>query len=237
MKISRLSGLIFVLAACLFAADARGSLTYVLSDHPDGGYAPPLYGLVIQDFNGDTGNTYTWQFTRPAHIDPSDWTQATLVVDGNTVTISGSMYGGLNDGNGYDANYVGQVDLNYSYTVDVSIVGDRIEVTDDNSNAVGGNMGTLTAVAGQEWFQGDFELFDKGDMNNNDLSFIFDNDGHRLDNHPSYDQTATYVGRGWQEGAGTRDFLFTATLVPEPSSMLIWAGAGLAFAGLRRRNK
>ncbi len=52
MKISRLSGLFLVLAACLFAADARGSLTYVLSDHPDGGYAPPLYGLIINNFGG-----------------------------------------------------------------------------------------------------------------------------------------------------------------------------------------
>jgi hypothetical protein len=102
----------------------------------------------------------------------------------------------------------------------------------------------LTALSGQTDGFGIsdslFSFFDKGD--NSGLSFIFDNDGHRLNGHPGYDPTTTYVGRGWVDFDGgasgsPRDFLFTATLVPEPSSLLIWAGAGLAFAGIRRRNK
>ncbi len=158
------------------------------------------------------------------------------------------MYGGLNDNSssGYNegSGQVGLIDVNFQYTVGVNVAGDRIEVTDDQTNL--SNVGTLTALSGQTaGFVGNgvndslFSFFDKGD--NNDLSFIFDNDGHRLNGHPAYDPTTTYVGRGWVDFDGAsgspRDFLFTATLVPEPSSLLIWAGAGLAFAGIRRRNK
>lgn len=60
--------------------------------------------------------------------------------------------------------------------------------------------------------------------------FIFDDDGHRLPGDTGW------VGRGWLKGDGTNDFLVTATVVPVPAALWLFAPALLGLAGLRRRS-
>ena len=226
----------------LLVCDVQASIEtrYVIYDHPNGNQNPPPYGLRLDNFTGN-GGVYTWQFERPDDY-VGAWQQAYLdIMTDGTIRIQGNMFGGKTSGDDYVAGQSGLVSIDYTYRTGVTIGagGDpnRVEVLDDNSNnLVTGNGGTMTDLNG--WFNGangiassTFDFFDKGRAGD-DLSFIFDNDTHRQ-NDPTL-----HEGRGWQEGGGTRDFLFTArVLIPEPSTLLIWSSLGFVAVGMRRRTR
>lgn len=70
-----------------------------------------------------------------------------------------------------------------------------------------------------------------GKQNGAGLAFLFLNDGHRLPG------TTGISGRGWLQGAGTNDFLFTASAVPVPAAIWLFGTALIGLVGFSKRRK
>lgn len=222
--------------ALVFAAGAAtsaeaASTTYVLSNHPNGGVAPPHYGLRLDDLSGSGDFTFSF--------DPNDGADMRLVYDDvlGTIEISGTVYGGKDAGLAYDPNFVGFWSVAFTYSTNVVEVGNGLVVTPEDPS----NNGTIEFVSGTGWSPGEtFQLTDFRGGNAN--SFLLLSDGHRLSGDNS-----TIVGRGWvnHDGDGdlakhnyASDWLFVATevppitpgggIVPEPTAVVVWAGVLLA---------
>lgn len=236
---------------------------FLLSDHPDGGLAPPKYGLRLDGLYGGTGNDFTFSFNAPG-------TGMTLLYDdqANTVRIAGRAYGGIDLGgnnNTWDALNVGFIDIDFTYRQNLVTTGSGtfgtdtenlgVKITGDAQTVGTGNSGTVTLAAGV-WGIGGEAIGDEFvlvDQSNGSYSFQLNNfDDYRLGGHPGYGGPDTFVGWGWlnhwaagappQPHIYSSDWLFTAQLltptsdVPEPGSMLVF-GLGIAGLAWRRRLK
>ncbi|MAE67612.1 MAG: hypothetical protein CMJ18_25435, partial [Phycisphaeraceae bacterium] len=114
--------------------------TYRLSNHPDANEAPPGYGLRLDGLvGGDSADVFTFNFNHPQ-------SDMTMVVDGDMVTISGVVFGGLDVGNMYDAVLSGlwQVDATYQ-NVELAGGDDDLLVDDAESGTM---VGTITQLFG-----------------------------------------------------------------------------------------
>jgi len=237
-----------VAAAALAVTSAHAAVsTFTLHDHPDGGVAPPTYGMRLDGLDGNASNEFTFSFDNAAIDSNPAYQQMKLIYDStlNTVQITGHVYGGLDAGAAYGAPVgVWFVDMLYSVNVDATADGKYIKVTDEDA----ANSGSITAVAldtaGLGINDGDsFALTDED--GGKAFSFKFDNDNHRLGGASLDGDPNVFVGRGWLNHSDaphipSSDWLFTAEMdpIPEPSTVIIWAvliGMGGVFWLRRRR--
>lgn len=216
-----------VCAAALVCGSAQAALIqqgfYQLHDHPDANQDPPPYGIRWDGLDGSS-DVFTMSFDHPS-------SDVILFYDGANIVISGEAWGGRDVGGSYanDA-YLGLHQVNFVYSIGVSGVPSDDDVY---VNApTGSNFGTITmpnALGTKSLYDknggppvGTFRLGDE----DNDL-------GHR-----GY---AGISGWGWFEidgeenGARTRDFLFTAEFIGVPAPATALVAAPVAALGLRRR--
>ena len=222
-------------AGLLFGGAAQAGLSttiFSLADHPDGGQNPPGYGVRFDNiFTSIGGPGGTTSFSMNTFGD----TTLTVTDDGMggiQIDIVGTLYGGVDTGDSYGFGE-GAYALDFTYAMHVMPDGTGWIV--DSSDPLNG--GTLTALAGNaDVAEG--EVFSFTGQAANGPIFLFNQDGHRLDNHPEFDPDEVWVGRGWfnMPGvSGTQDFLFVGTLIPAPGSVILLAAGGALGATRRRR--
>jgi len=215
------------LALTAVAANAATivSGTYALANHPDGNAQPPQYGLRLDELYNATGShdIYTFDFN---HASSNMKMDVNLVA--NTIRIYGTTYGGRDIGGGYAVDLdAGAYTIDFLYNVGVSGVPGDDDVWANAASA--SNFGTITTARGdvirlEDKSDGNY-LFRLGDENNDA--------GHR--------GFAGISGWGWlthgpagSAHVNASDWLFTATLIPAPSSLAL-LGLGGLVAGRRRR--
>ncbi len=215
-----------IVALTLSAASAQADVisttgTYQLLNHPDGGARPPLYGLRLDELYDVTGghDIFTFDFEAPGANMVMDY-------DGTSLHIHGTVFGGLNAGDGYAATHVGLWGVDFTYGLVGTAPGDddKIVTTPDFTNT-----GSITNLATQDTIP----LWDYSGMHNYTFR-LGDEDGDA--GHRGFPGIS---GWGWMNHGtqnvhvGASDWLFTA--VPEPSTALLaLLGAG---AALRRRRQ
>lgn len=197
---------------------------YTLANHPDGAEAPPYYGLRLDELYNATPahDVFSFDFEHP---------QSSVVLVYNsvaqTIRIFGNAYGGRDVGGSYanDA-YLGVYHFDFLYNQGVGLVPGDDDIWSNTANhANSGYIQTpLSDTIGlvDEWMDYSFRFGDE----NNDA-------GHR--------GFAGISGWGWlsygfappYQHVEFSDWLFTATLIPEPSTAALAAIAALAI--LRRR--
>jgi len=240
--------------AALIATVGAGSVqagiadgTYLLHNHPDGGAQPPLYGFRLDGLNGDTSSIFTFDFD---YTDGNRSSLMMMTVDqtAGTIRIFGEMFGGLNEGTGYDSSttddQVGWWSVDFTYDTDVRMLGgdDDTVAGPDTTTDHDGNRGTLSRVDGfgTTSLDGSYELLDYPPTY--DWTFRLgdedDDNGHRGHdgisgwgwvNHSGYGDEPLY------DHVAASDWLFTAEKVPAPAAAwLAFAGLGL-FGAVRRR--
>ncbi len=177
--------------------------TYRLGNHPDGNAASPFYGLRLDGLlTGNANDIFTFDFE---HAD----SDVQMTVDGSTIHISGTAFGGLDTGNGYDPAESGLWQLDFTYNnVDLLAGDDDLHVDDAHA---GSNTGTIAQLYGAK------QSFDLEDYaGSHSYSFQLGDEandaGHRGFNGVS--------GWGWLNHSGAAghlsasDWLFTATRLP-----------------------
>ncbi|RMH24839.1 MAG: hypothetical protein D6693_09595 [Planctomycetota bacterium] len=202
--------------------------TYRLSNHPDANQDPPPYGIRWDELSDVTaGNdVFTISFDEPG-------TNMLMTYDGSSLHIFGTGFGGRDVGTGYAADsFLGFYQIDFTFSVGVGLApgdDDLIVIA-----PTGSNTGTITLPDATV-----VSIFDKETtgLGTPGSTFRFgdeDNDlGHR--------GFAGLSGWGWIEILGaenpsaTRDFLFTAVLVPTPGATGLLGVAGLALLRRRRR--
>lgn len=213
-------GLVTLSMVAVSSASAGGLVIaeFELGDHPDGSVALPYYGLRLDNILAPGVVTLS--------MDHFGDTRLSVIEDNGELSmhITGTLYGGAISGNAYvDAQSYA---VDFTYALNVSDAGNGWEV---NGFDVG-NTGTLTNLDTMAVT----DLYTK--ENDAGLIFAMLADGHRLGD------SSSWVGRGWvttnddgsMPGAGSQDWLFTATEVPAPSGIAI-LGLGGMIATRRRR--
>ena len=201
---------------------------YDLGNHPDGNARDPEYGARIDNLYDSIGvdvGIFTFDF------ECTDCAMS-MIYDGNSITISGTAFGGEPDGdggylnNGYDGLYSFN---NVTYSMVVPLENDGSGLQDIGiMGTTGGPIGTLT-------FLGDgvddlpsltmWELMDKNDPDRGFPNSFRVGDEDNDAGHRGFDGIS---GWGWflVRADGTRDFvdadgaqdwLFTADRVPVPA--------------------
>lgn len=229
--------------------------TWTLFDHPDGNQAPPAYGLRLDGlFNTGSGTEWTFSFEAPG-------AGVTMqLFDDNSLNISGTIFGGVDNGSGYQVGNVGLWDLDFTYqNVVFSNTANNVPVTVNTSPGASGQsgVGTIRAlfdVAATTEVESIattnlvIDLIEKA--NNSGLAFKYADDGHRCGGHDAEICDDRSVGRGWLNHSVTyggstsnhinaSDFLFTGDVsaVPLPAAAPLFLGAlgVIGLVGARRR--
>ncbi|MDX1952553.1 MAG: hypothetical protein SFY81_10225 [Verrucomicrobiota bacterium] len=220
---------------------------YELHNHPDGGMAPPLYGLRLDELFNITSGNDVWTFDFDAV-----GSNMKMLVNGSTINIYGTTVGGRDTGAGYAPGSTAIFDINFTYQFfDVTrpgvvpLVGDAPSLTKVEDlivpNTPGGmnppdaglqGTGTITVLAG--FGAGSvFQLRDNG--MDHTYSFQLGDEANDV-GHRGFPGISGWgwvdhrlVGtQDWNHGAAS-DWLFTA--VPEPSTVISGSVLGLLAAG------
>ncbi len=197
--------------------------TYTLHDHPDGGLAPPTYGLRLDELIDVSGGTDRFAFSFDHPGADMRLTLTLVNVSNWTISIFGTAFGGRIVNHQFDPANSGFAEIDFTYHLAHFVPGDDDLIV---TTPTGSNTGTIT-------FKGNtYDLFDK--ENEDDFTFRLgdedDDQGHR-----DFDGIS---GWGWivpeVSGAHVGDFLFTVE-IPAPGGLSLLAAAGLL--GRRRRRR
>jgi len=210
-------------------------------DHPDGANNPPGYGVRIDNLLSGTGNYQCmadWDSNQVAAILLGDMladlglasfqSDLKLSLNGDgSIDIFGDIFcgfdnnpGNIDDGNAHDDfdftdPLTGVYNFDFTYTASTSTIsGDPPSGTLDVCGAQGPGSGSITldeTTSADQTKEGDTENLTGKE---NGCFFFFNTDDHRLAGYPQ-DGQGFFVGRGWFEGPGTRDFLFISPPNPE----------------------
>ncbi len=163
--------------------------TYQLGNHPDGNAGPPTYGLRLDGLTTyDDSDIFTFSF------DQADGANVQMVIDGDDITISGTVFGGRVVNNAYVVGESGLWNLSFSYSAAMLAAGDDDLQVDDL--LAGTNTGSITKLFG------DLASFDLVDYSGSrDFSFQLGNE----DNDLGHRGFAGISGWGWMNHAPSND--------------------------------
>ncbi len=217
------TGTVVLLSSAAHAVGITGG-TYTLDNHPDGAASSPFYGLRLDGLlSGNSKDIYTFNFSEGG-------ANMALTYDdvNNTLQISGTAYGGLDQGSSYDNPELYSIDFTYRNVLQVA--GDD-DLWVDGSQA-GQNTGTITR-------QSSGDVYNLADFaGKNAYSFRL-GDGDNNQGHRGHQGIS---GWGWLNHAPapanpndsphlySSDWLFTAEPVAVPESPLT-AGALAVLVG------
>ena len=180
---------------CTFPELEMVCVKWELFNHPDGGLAPPLYGLRLDSFIGNR-TTFSFEDAGQSRV------LMTRDIANTNLRIKGTVYGGEDVGGAYQN--AEDFNLDFTYDTNVSEVSNGFEVDmgvgTQNSGLLGVSSGSGPTTP----------LYDYN--SNPSPSFLFKKDGHRIAG-----DTSTWVGRGWLSFTPDRatrtevlDFIFKA---------------------------
>ena len=221
----RLCALLFAATSLVAASgSARAEFNFTLGNHPNGAENPPPYGLRVDDlYNSDPASIYTFNF------EAGGAGMTMTVGNSGDVAISGQVFGGQLDGSG---GYVGGGklwDVSFAYSnaqVTTDSNGDLVSVLVHNST---GGTGSGTISSGSDSF---------------DLVSYANGSGKQFAIETGHRGVAGFSGYGWlgvkQSDGSTyhtnyQDWLFTATPVPAPPALALFAVGALGFVPFARR--
>jgi hypothetical protein len=225
-KLGALAGLVMC-SGSLMAAETVLS-EFEINDHPQGGFAPPVYALRLDNIFGFE----LASFSADVHNDAV----LTVSQDNDTndlfIDIAGTFFGGEELLGGAQGT---TFDLAVNFRYAANVVATASGWTIDGFSLL--NTGTITRLDTNEtttWFGMEDALGENGPAGN---AFTFAADGYRID-----DDETTWVGRGWltqnDDGSMTappaQDWFFTANVIPAPSSLALLGMGGLVAARRRR---
>jgi len=193
---------------------------FICHDHPNGAIVPPTYGLRIDDLIGDGEFTFSFDYA-----DMSGAASVTLVYDDvlGQIHIYGRVYGGKDLGGGWDPALKGWMDIDFTYTQDLSVsescaggVGDDLYVHGMSSN----NNGTFSL----DGWGGNAVFYFEGKPDVTGCSFVFDNDTDSKGNATIAGDPSQWSASGWlmPETTGSRDWLFVAEAITVPVEATTW---------------
>ncbi|TWT40578.1 hypothetical protein RAS1_42910 [Phycisphaerae bacterium RAS1] len=211
---SALSMLAFAgLSASVASAGFLAPGTYRMYNHPDGGIAPPNYGLRLDGLFG-TDNFFTFDF---------DHAQSSMFLEftGSSIHISGVAFGGRSAGGSSYINdgYLGTYAVDFEYTAPMAFNGTNTRLDVHGDPVL--NNGSISSVAVGLGSPVSSNIEDRGMPDSFYLGY----------NHRGF---AGISGWGWLSYDGrqtndTDDWLFTVT-VPAPAALLLGV-IGLAATG------
>lgn len=199
---------------------------FAINDHPNGGLLPPSYALRLDEVFGGDPATYS--------ADTFDNATLTVFQDGAgaySINISGTLFGGPDNGSGWVNPF--EIEVSMNYNVNVVQIANGWQVNGFTTM----NSGTFTRVDTNQ----SVTLYGMESMNVGDgpigSTFVLAEDGYRIDGDNS-----TWVGRGWLTsnddgtaiGTPAQDWLFRATVIPSPGALALLGMGGLAAARRRR---
>lgn len=241
VSIARAS-LLLVLFTYLTAGNVNAAIhKFLLLDHPDGNQNPPPYGLRADKVFADENSAFDLATT--FSFDSTGDVFATVNTSNDTFTIAGTAFGGTDAGG---SNYAEEfkVAISFTYQLNAGTLAGfdpfNPQIVMTTSNATG--SGTLKVLDGDVDNNGtsatDNRVVNMGTKADGNNIFNF-----RLLNQLRNNNGGPYgpgiEGEGWvtydSTTSGTHDWLFTAKLVPEPMTIVVWAGLGVAGCVLIRR--
>jgi len=209
----------------IFATPILPDTEYDLSNHPDGSVAPPAYGLRLDGLlTGNSNDEYTFDFENASSAMSMIWDKGA-----DTLTISGTAYGGEDNGGSYEAGTTAIWDIEFIYSGLYSC-GPGGLCADNGSGSLSSTLGMFSLVpVGVASHGYAFQL----------------NTGHRgfagisgwgwLNHCPAGDYEGS--GASCESHVYSSDWLFTATQkVPEPGTLALF-GLGLFGIGVARRQR
>ncbi len=204
------------------AVPASATLTvYTCHDHPDGVIIPPTYGLRI-DFLLDNGR-YTFSFD---YADGSGAAGVTLTHDDvlGTIRIFGRAFGGKDIGGAWDAAARGWIDIDFTYTTNVSVRDNCAGAAGNDVHVIAESPLNAGTIHLDGWGGGGTYAFnDKSD--DTGCSFNFDNDWDSKGNDEIADDPSIWSAAGWLKPGdvnGSRDWIFIAELPTVPTEACSW---------------
>lgn len=224
MRVLVAAASLVLLASTVQALPIDPDVTYELGNHPDGNAAPPLYGLRLDGLlTGDTNEIYTFDFDAASSSMTMLWSSST-----GQLTISGNVSGGQDAGGTgeYVSGTTSDWAINFVYD-DVTACGDHLCA----------NLGSGTIASS---IFGSFDLLSVGSSSYGyDFKLMFDHRGFSglsgfgwLNHCPSAGNST--AGASCSEHVYASDWLFTASAVPEPATLLLMA-LGLMAVGFAQR--
>ncbi len=200
---------------------AAGITVYNCHNHPNGQIIPPAYGLRIDYLLGN--GMYTFSFD---YVDGSGAAAVTLTHDDvlGTIHIFGRAFGGKDIGGTWDATEKGWIDIDFTYTVNVSArdncagaSGNDLHVIQESAS----NSGTfhLDGWGGNQTFAFSDKEDDEG------CSFNFDNDWDSKGNASVANNPSIWSAAGWFSPAnvnGSRDWVFIAEQATVSTTQTTW---------------
>ncbi len=223
-----------VAGVCVASAASGATVTkFRLLDHPDGNQNPPPYGLRFDNLFTTVGGVGGVTGFSMGHFNN---TVLTVTESGGSLTINikGTLFGGVKSGVGLGFG-AGAYALDFTYNANVVANGTGWKVDPNHVS----NKGTLTSLGNADVAVGTvFEFSDKDGNENHSFKFL--QDEHRLSGHNDFKNKGFWVGRGWlmndQMTAGTHDFLFLGvTLIPLPTPVGLASVGLFGLAAVRRR--
>ncbi|MBX3395591.1 MAG: PEP-CTERM sorting domain-containing protein [Phycisphaerae bacterium] len=225
------AGIACVTTVALASQANAAEFLFQLRNHPDGQVQMPQYGARLDElFNATSGtDIFTFDFNH-AQSDMK------LIYDSTaaTIRIFGQSWGGRDTGSSYANDIyrgVYQFDFLYAFGVGQVPGDDDLWASPAQDFLNKGTVSAPVSAGGQT-----FHLVDKG-LGMFGYTFRFGDENNDL-GHRGYNGIS---GWGWMEindamnGNATRDWLFTAVPVPEPTTAM-FAMFGVA-ALLRRRSR
>ena len=195
---------------------------FPLTSHPDGGIAPPFYGLRLDGLDDDSGHEFTFDFDGPGakmlmEIDPSDL----------RLRIFGRAFGGRVEGEAYLDPQLWEIDFTYTRMI---VEGDRL-VSDPTTSPNSGQIVPTESVGG---FTAGVAIDLVDYFGKHDFTFALEKDHRGVEGFSGFGWV-NHAGGGLDRHIAASDWLFTVIPEPRTDALMLLGLGGVVAVALRRK--